>query len=328
LNTTTKAEAQAMQVIAAGHNRSKYIGGSDIAAVLGISPWKTPLDLWRDKTAPKAEGLRKQVLTRGIRWESVVAEMLVERLQSQGHAVEIVGSNTRYQDQSLPFLAAEIDFEIILNGADEITNVELKTVHPFKSRDWGESGSDDLPVHYTAQVMHGLGVTRRRSAYLAALFGADELRVYPVAADDETIEALRQRAKAFWQDHVLTGIAPEAVNLADLAKLFPAEVSDRPALLADEQLTAKVLRMRAINAEIKAREAEAESLEFDIKQAMRDAGELVMPNGKTAIAWVNKAGKYIDEAALKEQDPKLHKALQRTWEKRIFTLKNFSIEGI
>jgi len=310
------------------HDRSKLLGGSDIAAVLGLSPWKTPLDLWRDKTTPRVEGARKQVFTRGIRWEGAVAEMLVERLQHQGRKVEIVASNRRYRDPEHPFMAAEIDFEIRLDGAEEITNVELKTVHPFRLREWGESGSDTLPIHYTAQVMHGLGVTRRRDGMLAALFGADELRVYPVPADDDTINGLRARAVAFWTDHVLAGIAPDPTTLEDLTKLFDKDNPDAHPLLADETLAEQVMRMRAINAEIKAREAEAEALEFAVKRAMRDCTSIVMPNGKEAVTWKQRSGSWLDETALKEAHPKLVREFQRKWDKRVFTLKSFSTEGL
>jgi putative phage-type endonuclease len=313
---------------AAQHDRQKYIGGSDIAAVLGVSPWKTPLDLWRDKSTPRVEGERKKVFTRGIRWESVVAEMVAEDFKSRGHSIEVVGTNRRYKDAALPFMAAEIDFEVRIDGADEITNIELKTVHPFKLREWGPSDSDTLPIHYMAQVMHGLGVTRRKSAYLAALFGADELRVYPVQADDETIAAMRSRAQAFWEGHVLTGVAPEPINLEDLSKLFDKDNPEAHPLLADEELAGKVMRMRACNTEIKAREAEVEALEFDIKRALRDCTSLVMPNGKTAVEWKERSGSYLDETGLKEAHPKVHKEFVRKWAKRVFTMKPFSTEGI
>jgi putative phage-type endonuclease len=316
-----------LPVIAAGHDRAKFIGGSDIGAVLGISPWRTPLQLWQDKITPRVEGQQKKVFTRGIRWESVVAEMLVESLERQGRKVEIVTSNTRYQDTDLPFLAAEIDFELRLDGASDITNCELKTVHPFRMREWGDSGSDDLPVYYTAQVMHGLGVTRRTSGMLAALFGADELRTYPVEADAETIAGMRSQALTFWNDHVLTGLPPAPKNLADLGILFGKE-SDGPPLLADEELAAKVMRLRALQTEIKAREAESESVEFDIKRAMREASEIVMPNGKSAIEWKSRKGSWLDEAALKEAHPAIAREFQRKWESRVFKLKQFDIKGL
>lgn len=316
------------------HNRQKYIGGSDIAAVLGVSPWKTRVDLYADKTQPRVEGPAKAVFKRGIRWESVVAEMVTEALQAAGHTVEVVGTNQRYLDTQLldargkPFLASEIDYEVRLDGAEEITNIELKTVHPFGAKKWGESGTDTLPVHYLAQVMHGLGVTRRRHAYLAALFGADELRVYPVDADDETLVGMRIQALSFWNNHVLAGVVPEPMTLEDLSKLFDKDNPDATPLLADEGLAEQVMRMRAINAEIKAREAESEALEFAIKRAMRDCTSLVMPNGKTAIDWKERSGSYLDETGLKEAHPKVHKEFVRKWSKRVFALKNFSTEGI
>lgn len=316
-----------LALIEPGHDRSKFLGGADIAAVLGVSPWRTRYDLWQDKRTPRVEGPVTGPKKRGLRWEAVVAEMLVESLQAQGHDVEIVGNNRRYKDAEHPFLASEIDFEVRLDGEAEITNIELKTVHPFKMRDWGESGSDDLPIHYTAQVMHGLGVTKRQRGMLAALFGADELRAYPVAADAETIAAMRAHAVAFWHDHVLPGIAPEPVTIEDLSRMFEKD-GEQPALLADDDLAAKVLRMRAISAEIKAREAEAETIEFDIKRAMRDCTEIVMPNGKKAVEWKQRSGSWLDETALKEAHPKLAREFARKWEKRVFTVKSFDTKGL
>jgi len=319
----------ALDIAREDHNRAKFLGGSDIAAVLGLSPWKTPLDLWRDKTTPRVgDADYKPVFKRGIRWEGAVAEMLVERLQVNGHQVEIVGSNRRFIDREIPFLAAEIDFEIRLDGSEEITNVELKTVHPFRLREWGASGTDTLPVHYTAQVMHGLGVTRRSNAILAALFGADELRTYPVAADQETIAAMRARAAAFWNDHVLAGVAPDPTTLEDLSKLFDADNPDAHPLLADETLAEQVMRMRSINAEIKAREAEAEAIEFSLKRAMRDCTSIVMPNGKEAVTWKQRSGSWLDEKALQEAHPKIAREFQRKWAKRVFATKQFSTEGL
>lgn len=317
-----------LAVVEPGHDRSKFLGGSDIAAVVGISPWKTRLQLWSDKTTPRVEGARKRVFSRGIRWESVVAEMLVEELQSKGHKVEIIQTNQRYRDDVHPWMAAEIDFEVRLDDEAEVTNVELKTVHPFKARDWGESGGDGQPDHYTAQVMHGLGVTRRRKAMLAALFGADELRTYPIAADDNVIQWLRASAVDFWTNHVLAGVPPPPDTLDDLERLFPKELTGGAPLLADDALAQDVLRMRAIAAEIKARQAESEALEFRVKRAMKDAAVLVMPNGKDAITWAERTGKSLDHDLIKERDPKLYREAQKPWAARVFTLKNFSTEGL
>jgi putative phage-type endonuclease len=307
-------------------DRRTYIGGSDIAACLGISPWRSPYELWADKT----EGSQRRdspALRRGIRWESVVAEMVVEDLQARGHSVEVVGTNRRHRDPEVSFFAAEIDFEIRIDGESEPTNVELKTVHPFKIKEWGDTGSDSLPVHYLAQVLWGLGITRRRKGFLAALFGADELRTYPVAADQETIEAMRKTAHAFWHEFVLAQVAPPARTLSDVERMFRTE-GEAPPLMADDSLTESLLRMRACKQEIDARTSELEVLEFQIKRAMRDAAEIVLPNGKAACEWKTRSGSWFDESAFKEAHPKLAKEFARKWEKRVFRFKAFDTKGI
>lgn len=307
-------------------DRTKFIGGSDMPALLGLAPsgWErnTPVALWKDKTTPRVEGERPTtgVKLRGKRWEGAVAEMLVDELQRLGHKVEIVRSNTRYTDPTVPYFACEIDFEVRLDDEPDITNVELKTVTPFLASKWEESGTN-APVYYEAQAMWGLGITGRDKCLIAALFGADELRVYPLMRDNETILGLRARAADFWTNHVLTGIAPPPMKLSDLNLIYPNE-SDGPALLADEELTAKVLRLRAIEKEIKAREAEADLLEFEVKRAMKDASELIV-NGASAITWKQRANSYLDQAALKEAHPKLVKEFTRKGSSRVFTLKQF-----
>lgn len=308
------------------HDRSMFMGGSDIAAVLGLSPWKTPIDLWREKTQPRIEeGQVSGPKLRGKRWEAVVAEMLAERLTADGHRVEIIGANRRYADPKHPWMACEIDFEIALN--DQPINVELKTVHPFRMKEWGQSGTDTLPVYYTSQVMWGLGVTGKQEALCAALFGADELRVYPVERDEAVIAWMRAEAVKFWVQNVQAGVCPAPRTFEDLDFLYPTD-SEQPAVQADPDLASKVLRLRAINEERSAREAEADALTFDIRRAMGDRTELVMPNGKTAITWKERSGKYLAETALKDAHPKIHKEFSRTWSKRVFLLKSFSTEGL
>lgn len=84
-----------------------------------------------------------------------------------------------------------------------------------------------------------------------------------------------------------------------------------------------LVRLRAINAEIKARETEAAALEFDVKLAMKDATELVIPDDdkKVAVVWKNRDYSWFDQAALKEHDAKLHRLFQRKTTSRSFTVK-------
>lgn len=196
-------------------DRTKFIGGSDIAAILGISPWKTAIDLWLDKTTPpRADTRNATAKSRGTRLEPYILDMIRDE-----HGLQIVARNERYIDAEVPFFAAEIDAET----DDE--NVEIKTVHPFKSRDWGEIETDQLPLHYVAQVQWGLGIRQKARTRVFALIG-DDLRPYVVERDDETITALREKAAEFWTRYVLAKLRPpidyaDSKTLDTLRRLYP-----------------------------------------------------------------------------------------------------------
>lgn len=198
-------------------DRTQFIGGSDIAAILGISPWNTPLGLWVDKVHPKDKQTETTVLKRGKRLEPFICQMIIEEF-----GVAIACRNMRYTDPKVPYFAAEIDAET--QGPYPV-NIEIKTVHPYKVREWGEEDTDALPLHYNAQAQWGLGITGRDICRVFALIG-DDLRSYVIERDEPTIEAMRERAEEFWQTCILTKVAP-AMNWEDervldwLKRIYP-----------------------------------------------------------------------------------------------------------
>lgn len=188
---------------AAAYDRMKYLGGSDIAAILGVSPYRNVVDLWMDKIKPRVEnGQNAAAKRRGARLEPYILDMIREE-----HGLRIVAANKRYIDPELPFLAAEIDFEYEDDETGQIENGEIKTVHPFKAKEWGERGTDELPLHYVAQVQHGMGVKGARRCRTFALIG-DDLKPFLVERDDELITAMRDKAATFWERYVLPQVQP------------------------------------------------------------------------------------------------------------------------
>ncbi|HEJ3161024.1 TPA: YqaJ viral recombinase family protein, partial [Pseudomonas aeruginosa] len=110
------------------HDRSKLLGGSDVAGILGISPWRTPLDVYLDKVQPRTgpvDPAKQKIFTRGQRMEPYVIDLLAEET-----GLKIVGRGNRYRDQQHDFMAAEIDAE-----AASGENIEIKTVSPFKAKE-------------------------------------------------------------------------------------------------------------------------------------------------------------------------------------------------
>ena len=263
-------------------DRKGFIGGSDVAAILGVSPWKSPLQLYLEKTGEYREEItpeRQRVFDRGHRWEPVIVEMLLDELRGRGHAVEVVARNARYQDPEHPFLAAEIDLELLVDG--ERLNGEIKTVHPFAAKAWGEPGTDEIPIYYAAQVMHGLMVRPRKRAIVAALIGVDDLRIHWVDRDDETIAAIRARELEFWQ-RIQDGNPPPAETEADIRWLYRTDTGE--AMEADAELLELCSELARAKAAAKTWDNNVEVLAQRIKIRMGHAATL-LHRDKVLATW-------------------------------------------
>ncbi len=279
-------------------DRSTYLGGSDVAAILGVSPWTTPFMLFQKKTGAYVEEMtpaKRRILERGARWEPIVLEMMIDELTDRGHDVELVATNRRYLDPECSFLAAEIDAELIVDG--EPVNGEMKTAGYFAAGAWGEYDSNEVPIYYLAQVMHGLMIQPRRRTVIAAVTGFDERPMIRwVDRDEETIAAIRSGVFEFWL-RFLSGEAPDPVTPDDVKWLYPKDSG--ATLEADIALLEASGDLKALKATAKDQDAQIELLATKVKARMGEAAALLGPNGKPIATWkTNKAGSKTDWQAV------------------------------
>ena len=300
-------------------DRRRFLGGSDAAAIMGVGAYgRTPYTTWVAKTSDEQEPVdpeREKFFRRRKRFEPLIVEMLREEFGG-----EIVAVNQRYTDPEHNFLAAELDFEWIDPSDGSIQNGEIKTVHPlaFSERHgWGEAGSSDIPVHYAAQVMHGIGVARRRTAIVAALAGFDNMVFYRLDRDDETIEAMRAEMVRFWHEHVLTRIPPDPQSARDIA-LMTRQFNGRPIELDDATLK-KIGQLAEVRSSLKAYKDDEEFLALEIgkfickawgitdpEQAVQSADNAVLLyRGSTVATWKKTRGAHLDQKQLKVDHPQI-----------------------
>ena len=298
-------------------DRTKFLGGSDVAAVMGLSPWATPVELWMQKTgrAPREEvtPARQKMFDRGHKLEPFIRDMVIAKLEEMGLTVKLVAINQRYSHPDHPFLQSEIDFELVLTGEIEIggnihtldaehVNADAKSVSGFARKKWGMEDTEDVPIEYAAQFMHGLGTTGRGKCLVAALRSFDDVDIYWTLRDDETIEAMRAKSVEFWNDCVLADVAPDPFNFSDIKLLFPSD--NGQATEASQEIAEKVETLRNLKARIKALESDAEALTFDI-------GEFISPNavlkyGENQIAtWKAQGRSDFQEKLFKADYPDL-----------------------
>lgn len=203
--------------------RGSYLGGSDVAAIMRLHPYRTPLDVWRAKCDPRADvapdPAKEKLFRRGKLLEPVVLEMM-----RQDYGITVHAANHRYRMPGFDHFAAEIDFE--WSSADDPTmrNGEVKTVHPLAGHLWGAADSEDVPVHYAAQAMWGLACTGRDLCQFGVLFGADDLTLYYVRRDEETVSNMIEAAATFWDVHVHPGVPPAPSSWEDFAYLWPKDL--------------------------------------------------------------------------------------------------------
>jgi len=205
----------------AEYDRSQFVGSSDLPAILGVSPYRSRLDCYLDKTQPETRPNVETVpMRRGRILEPYVAELIGEE-----YGLKLVHRNRRFRDPVTPYFAAEIDGEYE-DDAGRLQNAEIKTVSPWLAAEWGEPGSDICPVSFLVQTQWALGVTGRETCRMFALIGFDDLRSYTFERDDALISELRRMAREFWQVYVRLNSPPpidadHGGVMATIKRLFP-----------------------------------------------------------------------------------------------------------
>lgn len=295
-------------------DRSRFLGGSDAAAVMGLSPWSTPFELWQEKTGrarkDPEDPMRKRVLARGQKLEPFIRDMTIDALRDRGLAVELLKCNERYADPQHPFLSCEIDFELKLTGSVEIggsivqfdgehINADAKSVSGFARKKWGDVDTEDVPIEYAAQFMHGLMVTGRRFCLVAALRSFDDVDIYWTVRDDETIAGMRPKLVSFWIDHVLADVPPDPVTFDDIKALFPLD--NGLAVEATEDIADKVAQLRQVRGSLREFTEAEEALKFDIAEYISPHTRLTY-RGADLMTWKGQGDTRLDQKLLAEAE--------------------------
>lgn len=318
----------------AEYDRRKFIGGSNAAAIMGVGAYgNTALTCYLAKIGQGAEEMdarQRLFLERRKRWEGPIVEMLREEFGGN-----IVGINRRYQDPEFDFLAAEIDFEWA-DESGEIQNGEIKTCSPFafgEQQGWGDEGSADIPVHYAAQVMHGLGVTGRQTCIVAAMVGLDSMLFYRLERDEDTIAAIREEEVRFWTEHVVPRIPPDPVSYEDCLRLA-LRMNGKPVEI-DDVIAGRLEQLRAIRASQRALDGDESVIKFEILDHIRRAwlldGEAAIEdnavltrNGRKVASFNLQSQRRLDVDRLREERPEIAAAYEKSTASRVLRITKLS----
>lgn len=262
--------------------RKSGIGGSDVAAVLGASKWKTPFELWKDKTSDNIVEIEESdIIHFGNVLESVVAAEFARR-----HGVKVQKRNKLYRHPEHPELIANIDRYIV---GGEI--LECKTCSAYASSKFGKDG-DDVPEEYYMQIQHYMFVLGAKSAWLAVLIGGNEYRDFHIEYDPEWAEFAAGKCVEFWKNYVVPCIPPPPSEKDKMAEYYTDICGS--SIIAPETIIEACDELKNLKAEKKSIENRIENVKFSIERFAGNNEFICDPAGGIIATW--KRGK--DRAAV------------------------------
>ena len=291
--------------------RKKGIGGSDASVVCGINRYKSPVELWLDKTnqIPSAEA------GEAAYWGTIL-ESVVRTEFSKRTGIEVQCVNQLLQSEEHPFMLANLD-GVCEHPEYDTCIFEAKTASAYKTGEW----DDAIPDEYQLQIQHYMAVTGYKGAYIAVLIGGNTFRWKFIERDEELISMLIELEANFW-NHVQNGTPPPLdgsdASAKFLAERFPDSIPKSQIILPDtatELLQQYDTACEQLNIATEKKQY-AENL---LKEMMGD--NEIGTSGDRVITWKTILQERLDSKTLKAEHPALCKKYTTKTSYRRFTVK-------
>jgi len=288
--------------------RAKSLGGSDVGALLGLSKYRSAVDVWMEKTGKEIFIKDSLPLRFGQFAESFVADeyALATGTQLATHDAAVVHPEYEYMQGHIDRFVLVGDSPLIASDGKIIASriLECKTANPFAQSDWGDAGSDQVPLSYLVQCVWYMMLTNICRTDLAVLFGNADFRIYEITRDLDLEQMVLERAISFWENHVVTDIPPAATSESDYKTLF-GKATVSKSVEAPIETCELIKKLKSLNEQIDSYEQEVSSIKQSIMGQMQDA-EVLTFNGQTLATWkAPKPSLRLDTKRLSAEHPAL-----------------------
>lgn len=336
--------------------RKLGIGGSDVAAVLGVSPYRTPLSVYEDKTS---ELIDDKPISDSAYWGTLLEDQVAREFSRRtGMKVQRVTASlhtsfsdkvdaAKLGDAADEWARANIDRAIInpeISGTVRVSSpekqkqtgrmlttdliLECKTASLRNADQWGPSqeaeiiagevySEHEIPVYYETQVQWYMGITGAKCCYVAVLIGGQDFRIYKVDRDDELINAIVEQCFDFWLNHVVAAVPPDPVNVEDVKKLYPSD--DGQLTEANSETAIDISELRNLRAQIKELEEKEKELSANIITAIGPGLGFTI-GGKKAVTYKKQTVRRFDSSRFKADDPETYQTYLKQTETRVLRL--------
>ena len=303
------------------------VGGSDVAAIFGVSPWVTPMELWMIKKGRMKPAMKANAgqLMMGHLLEPVAAYWYGEKT---GNKVE--EDTNLYQHADHPYALANFDRRFVRASDNEPGILECKSCTYHKADEWADGA---VPLHYELQLRFYLAVADVDIGAFSAVWGNNpdiDLAMPEIVRDrakgDMIFERLDEWIWSLENDRppTMADVAPK-LALESLAKIYGPSQKNLPTIAFSGKYEPALRKIAMLqekvsecSAEIKKYEKEIEAHSVRIAEVMKahEHGILETATDKLLIDFVTKTTRRPDSKALKERYPTVYSDVVKMSESR------------
>lgn len=276
--------------------RKGKIGASDAASALGISPWKTKAAFWNELmgyVTPEPLG------ERGIIGNEI--EPVIIKAYKRRTGFNVYPSPDTLIHEKYPWMICHLDGIVSgLNIGRKIRVLEIKNVGWTVAHQWGmDEDPNGVPYHVMTQCIQQAILADVESVDVAALFGGNELRVYPLTITQEAKDTVLEGLVRFWEDHVVKRVMPEVTekDLDLLKKLYKRVNEDKVIEVQSTETALKFQDYRILKRKIKEMQWRTDLYKAQIQHFMGENTVVVRPGEPEEIEFTwkwTKDGVNID----------------------------------
>jgi putative phage-type endonuclease len=278
--------------------RHHGLGGSDIGAILGLSPYKSPMRVWAEKTGRAQDEDLSHV--EAVRWGTVLEDAIAGEFALR-YKVDLHRPKAMFIDREFPHLFANPDglFEHWDDG--EPTVYEGKTAGINLEGDWANGAT---PPWYQGQGVHYAARFGYKRVVIFCLIAGQNPVMRTIEVTDELARSVTEASDAWWRRHVVADVAPPTDDSDDCTEVLSSLwVSQDKILEVDQRAVALAAGYNDAHERLNAAKKEKVAYANALRDVLREHRTAAYA-GTPVATW--KPAKQFDEAAFAAADPELY----------------------
>ena len=299
--------------------RTRGIGGSDVGAICGVSPFTSARQIYLSKTGQFPDSMKpgeaaQERMHFGHMLEPVVADEYARRT-----GAKLVNVTCTMHHIDHPWALANIDRLIVDDEGKPIGILECKTTSEYNDEEWSEG---ELLLSYIYQLNWYMWILDIKQGAFACLVGGNKFYYYDVFRNDELLnDVIIPAAKSFWFDNVLALKEPEMqhTDTEFVNGIYSNVVKNSEITMADDVANDLARTVFECKAQIKELTQTMEEAQNRIKDRLKDV-EIGYTKDFT-IKWSPCSQQRVDTDKLKTCFPEVYNQVLKKIEFRVMYVK-------